>query len=351
MNKIDLVGDGIENPHNLVAMKSAAEMFGGRCLLIDRKHIGDAGDSVAADAIADTHDLVIALDNHPGAKSIYGYRVSGDSRSIAVVAGNERMGVSRTMLAASHALLCIPMVSRKVNCLNVASASAVVLYYLSNRFSGAMATRSHPQKRRPELLLIAGRDHVELGSSIRSACAFGWTRVFVEDRGHVWFGADHGLKREARAAARRAKNEIRVIPTNEKYEYKFQSALVVVCGQPEYRHSGSGTSSTPLHKARLADGPSQLIVLVDQSTFDVAMLGDLTRFASNVQLAAIECGGLSHDHQFRLTASIAMAEVARQVGQKTPWKPTPQEPLYESGLRTLADDQGEVFTLEDLRQF
>ncbi len=351
MHKIDLVGDGIENPHNARAMIGAAMMFGGRCSLLDRKGIaGQIECSVATlEQVLSEHDLIIALDNQPGAKNVYGYRVPSESRNVAVVAGNERLGVSHSVVSSSHVLLCIPMVSRKVNCLNVASASAVVLYYLSNRFAAPMAIRSQPQKRRPEILLIAGGDHVELGSCIRSACAFGWTRVFVEDRRNVWFEADHGRKREARAAARRAKNEIRVIPTSEHHQYKFQEAIIVVCGQLQNgKHAGG---AVPLHKARLAEGPSQLIVLVDQSAFDVSILGEFSRFAHKVQVASIECGDSVHNHQFRLTASIALAEIARQVGQKTPWKPTPPEPLYESALRSIADEQGEIFSLEELQQY
>jgi hypothetical protein len=351
MHKFDLVGDGIENPHNARAMIGAATMFGADCSLLDRKGIATQVEcSVATlEQVVSEHDMIIALDNQPGAKSVYGYRVPAESRNVAVIAGNERLGVSHSIVSSAHAMLCIPMVSRKVNCLNVASASAVVLYYLSNRFAAAMATRSQPQKRRPEILMIAGRDHVELGSSIRSACAFGWNRVFVEDRRNIWFGADHGLKREARAAARRAKNEIRVIPTSQHHQYKFQEAVIVACGKHQDRKGVHG--AVPLHKARLAEGPSQLIVLVDQSAFDISMIGDFSRFANKVQIAYLECGGSAHEHQFRLTASIAMAEIARQVGQKTPWKPTPQEPLYESALRSIADEQGEIFTLEDLQQF
>lgn len=224
------------------------------------------------------------------------------------------------------------------------------MYYIANRFSGNMTTRSNPQKRRPELLLIAGSDHVELGSAIRSACAFGWSRVFVEDRHNVWFGSDHGIKREARAAARRAKNEIKVIPTRADFNYKFERATIVVCRTSDSRLA-SQSRIQQLHRAKLDDGPSQLIVLIDQSVFNLTDCGDFARLAATVDIAQMECEASEHQHQFRLTSAIAMAEVARQVGLKTPWKPTPQEPLYESALRTIADEQGEVLTLEELQIF
>lgn len=347
MHKIDLIGDGVENPHNAVAMVHAAKMFAGNCYFLDRKDLlgrwpaqVERPHVVSTEEILARHDLILALDNHPGAKSIYGYRVP-DRLEAALVAGNERLGISRGMLAAAQDLLAIPMVSRKVNCLNVASASAVAMYYLFNRFTGGMPIRNNPQKRRPELLLIGGSDHIELGSAIRSACAFGWSRVFVEDRGAVWFGAEHGIKREARAAARRAKNEIRVIPTHDRFRYHFRRATIVT----------RSSMGTPLHRARLADGPTQLIVLADENVHDISGSGALGRFADQIDISHIEVPATSYTYYFRLLASIAMAETARQVGQKAPWRPVPQEPLYESALQLISEEKGELVTIEDLKDY
>ena len=347
MHKVSLLGDGIENPLNAVVMIHAAEMFGGDCVFLDTHHLAQSWSeestllsAVSKQRVLQEHDLLLALDNHPGAKSLYGYRVPERSRVI-LVAGNERRGISKNMLDSAHDLLVIPMVSRKVNCLNVASASAVALYYLSHRFAGGLVTKNNPQKRRPELLLIGGSEHVELGSAIRSACAFGWNRVFLEDRGNVWFGGDHGLKREARAAARRAKNEIRIVPTHEKFNYRFERATIVTT-------SGEGV---PLHNAKLADGPGHLIVIADESKSCDLVGEDLQRFAAKVDFAHIEIPAQSFGYNFRLPASIAMAEVARQVGQKTLWRPVTQEPLYESALKVVAQEQGESWTLEDLQQY
>ena len=53
---------------------------------------------------------------------------------------------------------------------------------------GKLHARADPHRSRPELLLLGAGDHVELGSTIRSAAAFGWNRALVEDRAGVWFG-------------------------------------------------------------------------------------------------------------------------------------------------------------------
>jgi len=52
-----------------------------------------------------------------------------------------------------------------------------------------MAERNDPRIRRPELLLLGAGDHFELGSTIRSAAAFGWERAFIEDRHSFLFTA------------------------------------------------------------------------------------------------------------------------------------------------------------------
>ncbi|MGH9548352.1 MAG: hypothetical protein ACRD3W_03215, partial [Terriglobales bacterium] len=184
-------------------------------------------------------------------------------------------------------------------------------------------------------------EHVELGSAIRSACAFGWNRVFLEDRCDAWFGGDHAAKREARAAARRSKNEIRVIPTKPNFKYQFERATIVTTTQDK---------GTPLHTAKLADGPQQLIVVADESTHS-SLNESVERFAGKVDYAHIEVPAAAFKYHFRLLSSIVMAEIARQVGQKTPWRPTPQEPLYESALRTVAEQQGEIVALEDLQDY
>lgn len=351
-HRVDLLGDGLENPLNAVAMIHAAQMFSSTCSFIDQKHIiargwsheMEAPNVIERDSIIEAYNLILALDNAPGAKTLYGYRVSERSRVI-LVAGNEKSGISKSMLNVAHELLAIPMVSRKVNCLNVASASAVALYYLSNRFAGGMTSRSNPQKRRPELLLIGGSEHVELGSAIRSACAFGWNRILVEDRFNVWFGGNHGVMREARAAARRAKNEIRVVPTHSNFKYQFERATVVT------RTNDPQRKTVPLHNARLTDGPRQLIVIADENAHDLWIGENMTRFAAKVDFAHIEIPAKSYGYQFRLPASIIMSEIARQVGQKAPWRPVPQEPLYESALRTIAEQQGELLALEDLQEY
>ncbi len=335
--KITLVGDCIENSFNVDAMIHAAKMFGMECAF--RSPINESCTPISCDEVKTSYAPVLALDNWKNTHVLYGYQVPDQAHS-AVIAGNERHGISREMTAVATQAISIPMISRQLNCINVAAAGAVALYYLSNGFKGKMQIRSEPQKKRPEIILIGGTNHAELGSAIRSVAAFGWNRAFIEDRSNVWFGCDRVTKSEGRAAARRGRNSIRLIPCKEAHEYLFREAVIVTT-------KDLGDS---LPKVELCRGGQQAIIICDESEIDVGR-EDWKRVAEKISYAQIETRGSEYSYHFRHPASIALAETSRQVGQKALWKPTKQMPLYESGLKLLSDELGEEVQLEDLVQY
>ena len=231
-------------------------MFNSPCLFRDRYKLAQAWTEtisgelplqvVSCEELVRHYSPIVAFDNIDGADSIYGFRL-GRGIAPAVVLGNERRGLAEDIPPIAHHAVQIPMVSRRLNCLNVAAAAAVALYYLSRGGGGKQQFRSQPSKRLPELLLMGAADHVELGSAIRSAGAFGWGRMFIEDRRGVWFGCDRRTISEGRAAARQARNPIRVAPMPQGRKYAFAEACVVTpraarCGPPACRsRSGSVT--------------------------------------------------------------------------------------------------------------
>ena len=235
------------------------------------------------------------------------------------------------------------MFSRTLNCLNVAAASAVALYYLSRGGGGRLEASVHPQKRRPEVLLIGAADHVELGSAIRSAGAFGWDRLFVEDRAGVWFGVDRAARAEGRAAARRQRNPIRLVPTTEDRRFAFTEVCVITTDR----------RGIPLHRANLARGPQQVIAIPDESA--VTLDGERwDRLGREVRFVHLDLPAREFVYHVRLIATIALAEVARQVGQRARpaiARPRRTEPLYDRALRLLAGEQGETVFLEDLESY
>ncbi len=341
-----LIGDGIENPHNAITLMHAAQMFESSCRFRDRAGLADrwpndlAGspEPVTVEDLIDFNGSIVALENAEQAVPIYGFR-AGSNKDRQLVVGNERRGISPDVLRLADACVKVPMRSRRVNTLNVAAASAVGLYYLARGGGGKLLARAHPERKRPELLLIGGHDHIELGSTIRSAAAFGWQRAFVEDRAAVWFRADRVTRSEGRGAARRGKNSIRLVPTTGGYTYAFEHACIVSVKRGE-----------PLGRVNLARGRQQIVVLPDEGSVDIAA-EELGRLARNLQFARIE---LPVDYErfvyhYRLAATIALAEISRQVGARARGAPRRRQPgVYNRQLETLLDESGETVFLDDL---
>jgi rRNA methylases len=344
-----LVGDGIENPANALIMTHAAAMFGATCRFRDTKGLNriienqevaePSFDPISSADIQTAHSRIVAFDNLPGARDIHGFRAG---QRFAVLVGNERRGLSHELASMATDRVQVPMISRRINCLNVAAASAVALYYLCAPPVGPMAVRKDPRSRRPELLLLGAGDHFELGSTIRSAAGLGWERAFIEDPHRVWFGCDRGIRSEGRAAARRARNEILLVPCPTGSTYNYAQVIVVTRQK----------IGLPLHRAKLAVGPNQLVVIPDESQIEVTA-HDWSRFGADVQFAHVVLPCSEFPYHYRLIATIALAEISRQVGRppklKAPAAPRP--PIYDFNLGKLAEIAGERVALEDLMGF
>jgi hypothetical protein len=264
-------------------------------------------------ALARDRPPIIAIENASGAEDLFSFRPPDGP--IAVVVGNERKGISRQLLRLADRVVQIPIASRAVNTLNVAAAAAVALYGLSHGRGGRIGTRAHSGSR-PEVLLAGAVHAIELGSAVRTAACLGWEQLFVPDRGSVWFAADRVTRSLGRGAARRGRNPIRVLPMPS--DARFDEVCVVTA-------RGGGA---PLRRADLARGPRQLVVIPDETAGDVderdlAYLGHHLR---RVDLE-IEHGGR---RPFRSVASIALAEIARQVGR---WRHPIEAPRTERHRR------------------
>ncbi len=350
---ITLVGDGIENPWNARTMIEAARMFGGACVFRDRAGLSEAWrevlpdaapfEATTRDALARDHAPIVVCDTLDGAADVCGFALPRDpdhAARPAVVVGNERRGIARDMQTLTQHRVRIPMVSRQITCLNVAAASAVVLYYLSRGGGGTLQHSVQPHRRRPELLLAGATDHVELGSTIRSAAAFGWERLFVEDRAGVWFGVDRATRSEGRAAARRGRNAIRVVPATQEAREGYEEVCVVTTRQ----------DGVPLHRARLAGGARQLIAIPDEEAVDV-LAETWARRGKKATLVNLDPPSGSFAYHYRLVATLALAEIARQVGRPASGKidqPGRRGPSYDSMLGAPDEQPGEAVYLDEL---
>ncbi len=191
--------------------------------------------------------------------------------------------------------------------------------------------------------MVGPVDHIELGSAIRSAGAFGWERLLIEDRAAAWFGCDRITRSESRGAARRGRNPIRVVAAPPNGRYAFDEVCVLTVKE----------AGTPLHRARLAGGARQLIAIPDESAVDCRE-EDWRRLAREVTFVRLDVPHQPYVYHYRLIATIALAEIARQIGRKAPSgvgrraRPTP---YYDRALETLSDTQGETVFLEDLASY
>ena len=306
---LSIFADGVENPANLARLADVARLLG-------------------AVRSASIEGPLIAIENAAGARDIYGRAPLRDRATIAV--GNERRGLSPRTLALATETLEIPTQSRTVTTLNVAAAAAVAGWYVL-RGSARQPQTARPDSRRPSLFLI-GRDHVEVGSSLRSAAALGFRDVLLDDRGAGWFEGSAAQRREARAAARRHKNPLRIHRASVKDIERFEEVVVVLPSGP----------ANPLQREPLTRGPRQVIVVGSEP-------GDLVPLEhGGVKTATLDLKTFE-DPPLRLVASIALAEIARQVGRRRriAGRPAVRAPRYEFAVRLAA--AGDVLFVEPSR--
>ncbi|GAA4472370.1 TrmH family RNA methyltransferase [Phytohabitans houttuyneae] len=312
-----LIGDGIENPANAKALAEAARMFAVPCGFRDSR--GLAGHlpglpTVDTAALLGAGGPLVAVDNTPGAEPVY--RTERLHSGASIVVGNERRGIRPDVLRAATRTVQIPMPGRGVNTLNVATAAAVALYYLLDAHGRRHVRAPRPESHRPAVLFGAPRDHVEAGSSLRSAAAFGWQSVTVDDREKVWFGTPRPVRNEARAAARSHRNPLRVLPAGDGWA-SMPGCRTVVCG-PDL-------DGPPLHRAELT-GPGTLLVIPD---------GDW-RPPPDAERARVAVPGVAG--RYRLLTGIVLAEAARQLGARSAKasRPARRGLSYGSGLELAA---------------
>jgi hypothetical protein len=322
-----LIGEEIEGAWNEAALRDAACLFGGQYVAYRHKKASDAetarpptselcqttGQAAepcsravvnrGRDPDLRTFDYLIAAENSVGAQSVYQFRPPATGNA-SVLVGNEARGLRGHTLKQADAVVEIPLASRNINCLNVAAAAAVMLYYfgLEQPLALKHITPTAASRRRPDLLLIGGADHMELGSTIRSVCAIGWDKVFLNDPMNSWYECDRRIKSEGRGTARRGRNPIKVIPHGACQLADYRKLVIFTtepCGRPLWQ--------VPLI------GRDLLAVLPDES-IAVERWRPPDGWNGDVIYARLPEASPACYH-YRQMSAIALAEIARQVGR------------------------------------
>jgi tRNA G18 (ribose-2'-O)-methylase SpoU len=257
----------------------------------------------ASDPLAE-FDWLMAAENTPDAVDIYRCRIPPGRMRPALLVGNEAKGLRRRTLKRADVTVQIPLISRNINCLNVAAAAAVMLAYLDleRPLVYPRRTLTAVQRERPDLLLIGGADHRELGSAIRSATAFGWDTLLLADRHAAWFDAERAIRAEGRGMARRGRNPIRVVPYAADLATAYRKIVILTREQ----------TAEPLFTLPLT-GRDTLLVLPDERD---AAVDWRPPPSARARIITASLPAIPADlYHFRQAASIALAEAARQLGQ------------------------------------
>src|SRR5262249_56512364 len=112
------------------------------------------------------------------------------------------------------------------------------------------------------------------------------------------------VRAEGRAAARRGKNEIALIPCQLRAQSAHRRVTVITCQR----------IGVPIHRVNFAGGPGQLVVIPDENHGGLAPQ-DWNRQGLEVEFASLQLPAVEFTYHYRLVASIALAEISRQVGR------------------------------------
>lgn len=217
------------------------------------------------DELLPQFDYVIACETTKRSRAVYDYAVP--CGHLAVIVGNERRGIPNRLLKKADQVVSIPMLGRGMSSVNVAVAAAIVLYALDRDFGRKCVRPSALSCRDVDVLVLGPANPSELGSLLRSAWAFGWQRVFLDDRNGVWFTKDRPTVLAGRAAARREVNPLVVAPY-EQIDLREYDRVVVCDGESQ---------GTPLSRFSLPDPSKMLLVYGDGN-----LPGDFTVAAERI---------------------------------------------------------------------
>jgi tRNA(Leu) C34 or U34 (ribose-2'-O)-methylase TrmL len=198
-------------------------------------------------------DHVIACEATKQSRAVYDY--AAPRGHLVVIVGNELGGIPNRLLKKADQVVSIPMLGRGMSSVNVAVAAAIVLYALERDLGRKRLRPASLSHRDIDVLVVAPPDPNELGSLLRSAWAFGWRRVFLDDRNGVWFTTDRPTVLAGRAAARREVNPLVVAPCGQ-IDLQEYDRVVVCDGQQQ---------GTPLSRFSLPGRGKVLLVYGDGS--------------------------------------------------------------------------------------
>ena len=212
---LTLVGLNIEGLWNLPLLKNAAELSDAPLLFVHQED-EPSGHTAHTNRVASIEDLrghfdhLLACETGRRSRSIYEYPTPRGRTALLV--GNELAGISQADLRKADQVVSVPMRQSQMSSVNVGVAAAISLYTLRNDLARKGMKSSRIKQANVDVLLYGASDPSELGSLLRSVWAFGWRRAFLDDQAGVWFTKHRETILAGRAAARRERNPLVVLP-------------------------------------------------------------------------------------------------------------------------------------------
>jgi tRNA G18 (ribose-2'-O)-methylase SpoU len=255
-SRLTLIGLEIEGKWNIPLLKNAADMSGASLLFVQSKNLiavpEKANELVSEiDELMGKFDQVLVCEATKRSRTVYEF--PAPRGSLGLIVGNELNGIPTTILKKADQIVSIPMLGQGMSSVNVAVASAIILYVVEKDLGRMRFRTSALSHRNVDILVLNPPDPSELGSLLRSAWAFGWKKIFLADRGGVWFTKDRQTIMAGRAAARCEVNRIVVCPLDHVNFQNYEQ--IVVCGKSR--------SGTPLSRFTLPDHGNILFVYGD----------------------------------------------------------------------------------------
>jgi tRNA(Leu) C34 or U34 (ribose-2'-O)-methylase TrmL len=252
-DRLTLIGLDIEGEWNVPLLANAAEMsrasllFASNATSVDEVTAGNAS-VPRIEGLLGQFDHVFACEATERSKSVYDF--AAPRGHLGIVVGNERHGISSSVLKKAEDVVSIPMLGRGLTSVNVAVAAAIILYAVERDLGRKRPRPSNLCHDDVDVLVVGPSDPSELGSLFRSAWAFGWQRVFLADRGLVWFTRDRPTVLAGRAAARCELNRVGVCPDTQLSIQDYDR--IVICED--------APSGTPLSRYALPKCGKMLLV-------------------------------------------------------------------------------------------
>ncbi len=295
-NGLRLVALDTEGEWNRPLLENAAAMSSADCVFASSSAGDGCENVVAIEKALDGFQHVIACECVRDSVSIYDF--AAPRGRTAVIMGNEEMGVPRSVLKSADRVISIPMSGAGMSSLNVAVSAAIALYGLSRDVGRVRRPASRLHHRDVDVLIRTSRDPHEVGSLLRSAWAFGWRRIFLSDPHGVWFTRDPQVILDSRAAARRNKNRLTVIPACKLDRDAYDRVLV----------GRAGWTGKALSRLRLPACRRLLVELGDESS------GTVDRNDARVEGLHVDYTNTGVEGRFRHTNSIVLSVISELLG-------------------------------------